>query len=57
VLNQQAIRSLMMMSLSELEHDLHEKEEFAFIYRQLLLLTERIERLEELLEDENLGDC
>ena len=46
-----------MMSLSELEHDLHEKEEFAFIYRQLLLLTERIERLEELLEDENLGDC
>ena len=44
------------MSLSEVEHDLHELEEFNFIYRQLLILTERIEQLEkqiDLLETEN----
>ena len=38
------------MSLSEVEHDLHEIEEFNFIYKQLLLLTERIEQLEKKLE-------
>ena len=35
-----------MTSLSEVEHDLHELEEFNFIYKQLLMLTERIENLE-----------
>jgi hypothetical protein len=34
-----------------MEHDLHEIEEFNFIYKQLLLLTERIERLEHVIED------
>ena len=45
-----------MNSLKDMEHDLHEIEEFNFIYKQLLLLTERIEQLEkqiDLLETEN----
>ena len=45
-----------MTSLSEVEHDLHEIEEFNFIYKQLLLLTERIEQLEKQLEGLNHED-
>ena len=40
------------MNLKDLEHDLHEIEEFNFIYRQLLLLTERIEKIEEQLSEQ-----
>ena len=45
-----------MTSLSEVEHDLHELKEFNFIYKQLLLLTERIEQLEKQLKGLNLED-
>ena len=44
------------MNLKDLEHDLNELEEFNFIYKQLLLLTIRIEQLEKQLKGLNLED-